>query len=517
MKSNTTNPHQRNENYSVDEMMSRLKRNDRQKQSSKSDISSSDPDKNGELITREDGSQVIKVRNRKRRSQQRKKKVSQSKTSPQMKWAILGSLMGILVILTAGTIFIIAKYNGRNFKESTEATISQLSNAQTTTLTQLRVTPISAKATKAELLWDQHSFMRSASFNGIYANILATSFFSNEWIGEEVVARLGKVYLQTPSPNRELLSEVTLSPYQFGTFRCNKLDLHFGQDKDAPAITGLQVALRQQVDERYQIVFQGGLMKIKNWPSLEISSGIVTLNDQGCKIEALLEAGDAHKGALTIKGRIAKNTSRSVLLDVQAKDYPIEELLGKALGRLLRGEIRSDMGSLSYDYTKQAPDTLSFIMPFNSTELHLSELPFLSELKNLTGDTQYVRPIFNHCTGTIMRTSEGVNIDNLNFTSTGVLTIKGKLAVNAQDILSGDLKVGIPARLFSKKFPPPSLFSEPHNGFIFTQVTLSGSIHNPHDNLHELLQASVTPSRQTPASQAEKNEIKEKEFEILTR
>ncbi len=516
MESNANNSTPGGENYSVDEMMARLKRNDRRKKSSGSDSRPSNAKQDGELVTRADGSQVVKVRRRKRRSSQPTKKAA-GKTNPKLKWAILGSLIGLLVIFAAGTIFIIAKYNGRQFKASTEASISELSGAETTTLTQLRVTPISAKASKAELAWGKDSFLQSASFNSLYANILATSFFSNEWIGEEVVARLGTIHLQTPASHRETPAERVLSPYHFGTFRCNQLDLYFGQDRDAPAIAGLQIALRQQVDERYQIVFQGGLMKIKNWPSLQISSGIVTLNAQDCEIETLLEAGDAHKGELTIKGRIAKNTSRPIVLDVKAKDYPIQELLGKGLGRLIRGEIRSDMGSLSYDYKKQAADTLSFIMPFNSTELRISEFPFLTELKNLTGDTQYSNPTFNHCIGTVMRTSEGVSLNNLSLTCSGVLTIKGECSVDPNGMLTGDLSVGIPARLFSKKSPPPSIFSEPHNGFVSTQITLSGSIHNPHDNLNQLLLSSADKNPPSPAAPTGKNKVKEREFEELTR
>ena len=47
-------------NYSVDEMMERLRRGEREKQSSE----------DGELVTREDGTQVMRVRRRKRRSKQ---------------------------------------------------------------------------------------------------------------------------------------------------------------------------------------------------------------------------------------------------------------------------------------------------------------------------------------------------------------------------------------------------------------------------------------------------------------
>lgn len=524
MESNSNNPNQRDEkndeNYSVDEIMSRLKRNDRQKRSS-------DPSKDGELVTRNDGSQVVKVRKRKRRSSQPEKKKKQ--TDPKLKWAILGSLIALFIILVGGTIFIIAKYNGRSFKEATESNISNLSGATSTELTQLRVTPVSAKATKAELTWDKFSFFRSASFNSLKADIKATSFFSSDWIGEEVVASLGKIQIQTPSASVESSSDPILSPYNFGGFRCSQLDLQFGAERNAPAITGLQVTLRKQVNERFQIVFNNGLMNIPNWPALEISSGVMTLNTGDAEIEARLEASNGLNGEIIIKGRIPKETNRPVVLDVKAKDYPIHDLLGKELGRIIQGDINSDMGSLTYNYQKDATKALSFIMPFNSTELRISELPMFTDLKDLTGDTQYALPIFSNCSGAIMRTSDGVTLSHLKLTSSRVITLSGDLTVNSKGMLSGELDVGIPARIFGRNNSAPSIFSEPHAGFIHAKVTLSGNINNPHDNLNELLKASSSSNQQalspgtrtkplSPLEKAKRDaEQQEKDFEEQTR
>ncbi|MCP5534899.1 MAG: hypothetical protein H7A51_01560 [Akkermansiaceae bacterium] len=521
MEANPNNPKQGDENYSVDEMMARLKRNDRQK---RADSSSREE---GELITRPDGSQVVKVRRRKRRSKQPEKK--QKQTNPKIKWAVLGSLIGLFVILIAGTIFIIAKYNGRSFKETTESTVTKLAGAESTELTQLRVTPVSAKASKAELSWDKHSFFKSATFNAIKADIKATSFFTSDWIGEEVVASLGKVQLQTPAVTVETSTDPILSPYSFGAFRCNQLDIQFGADRNSPAITGLQVSLRKQVDDHYQIVFNNGLMNVPNWPALEISSGIMSLNSSDTEIEARLEASNGLKGELVIKGRIAKSTDSPIVLDVKAKDYPIQQLLGKELGRIIQGEIQSDMGSLSYDYKKKNTEALSFILPFNSTELRFSELPMFTDLKDVTRDTQYVRPTFSSCRGTIMRTSDGVTLSNLILTSSRIITLNGDISVSALGVLSGELTVGIPARIFTKNLPAPTIFSEPHAGFIYTKVTLSGSINNPHDNLNELLQASNPTPQPSPTpgpgaglldprdkTNGEARQ-KEKDFEELTR
>lgn len=473
------------ENYSVDEMMARLKKGERQKRRS-SPEPSPEEQAQGELVTREDGTQAIKVRRRKRRSKQPPKQ-STPQTNPRLKWTLLGSAVGVGVLLVVGTVFIIAKYNGRKFKSKTESNITELSGAMETTLTQLRVTPVSAKANKTEILWGPHAFLKDATFGNIRASIKATSFFSSNWIGEEIVASTGSVRLQTPLASTELNTTAIPSPYQFGAYRCNQLDLLFGTERNAPAIHDLQVSLRQLENEKHQIVFHNGTMKVDNWPEMKLSSGIVTINSQSADIEALLEARDSHNGELTIKGNIKKSIATPATLNVRAKNYPIQEILGPDMGRLLQGEIQSDSGSFSYDYQKPIDKSLSFILPFNSTELKLEGLPMLKDLNKLIGDTAYVRPSLYRCQGTIMRTSDGLSLTDLKLPNNNLLTIDGNIYVDAKGQLSGKLSVGVPQSTFDEDVPAP--FTGPTSGFYHAEVTLSGTVRTPSDNLHSQLMA----------------------------
>ena len=475
-----TEPHkyqQETRNYSTDEMMARLKKENRKNRHHSSDSE-------GELVTREDGTQVVKMRKRKRRSKQPEKE--QKRLNPKVKWLIVGSIFGLGALLLASSVFIIAKYNGRSFKESTETSITELAGAQKSEITQLRVTPVSAKAAKYNIDWGAHSFLKNAELNNLRADIKATSFFTKSWIGEEVVASAGKVYFQKPASLTEITSESIISPYSFGSYRCNQLDIHFGEERGAPAILGLQISLRQMISEKYQFVFQDGTMKIPNWPELKLSSGVITLNSQDAEIEALLAAGSGLNGELTIAGNIPKNTQKKIVLDIKAKDYPMQELLGEELGRLIHGTVQSDIGSLSYDYQKPSAEGLSFILPFNSTDIQLSDLPFLTNLKNITGNTTYSRPIFTNCRGNIMRTSEGVSLNNITWISNSIITLTGDIQVAANKKLSGTLNLGIPSSAFESE--PPAPFVGPKDGLYHATINLSGTIHNPHDNLRELIQ-----------------------------
>lgn len=484
------------DNYSVDEMMARLKRGERRKQQAESERPE---DGEGTLVTREDGTQVIKVKRRKRRSQQPSKK--SSRLSPRLKWAMLGVAGGLGVILIAGTVFIIAKYNGKKFKLKTESTITGLSGATETELTQLRVTPVSAKASRTELTWGPHAFIKEADFGNIRANIKATSFFSSDWIGEEVVASTGNLTLQQPIASVETNSQPPASPYQFGAYRCNQLSLFFGDDKNAPAIKDLEVSLRQMENERYQIVIRNGSMHVANWPELKLSSGIVTLNSDSADIEALLDASESHNGELTIKGNVSKNINHPISLNVEAKNYPVQEVLGKDMGRLLHGEVQSNQGVFTYDYGKPSDQALSFVLPFNAAELQLEGLPMLKALNKLIGDTAYVRPSFFRCRGTVIRTAEGLSLNDLELTNNNLLTLFGNIHVDASGTITGQLKVGVPQSAFDEKVPAP--FEGPVNGFYHTTVTLSGTTRTPNDNLHDLLRAERNKRKQEPSPSLE--------------
>jgi len=470
------------ENYSVDEMIDHLKKNTHQKKSSSQ--------KDGrELITREDGTQVVKVRRRKRRSKQPTKKINSApKTNPKLKWALLGILVITLISSVAATIFIIAKYNGRKFKAQTEETITALTGAQSTKLSQLRVTPVSAQALKAELTWNSQSFLKDATFSRIQADIKATSFLSSLWIGEEVVASRGTIHLQTPTASQPTSLELPESSYSFGAYRCNQLSLFFGSEKTSPAITNLMVSLRQLHDEENQMVFQNGTLRLKNWPKLKISSGIATFHPDGVSIEALLRAPNFYDKELIIKGDIANNTEKKATLSVKASNYPIEELLGKDLGRLIKGEILSDSGSLSYDFQKSPEEALSFALPFTSTNIQCEGLPLFKELSKLTGDPAYKRLTFFRARGTLTRTQNEISINNLEFINNSLMVISGNIEVNSKNRLSGTLTIGIPQTVFYDD--PPAPFSTLEDGFYNIQVELSGSVRRPNDNFLTLLKAA---------------------------
>lgn len=342
-----------------------------------------------------------------------------------------------------------------------------------------------------------------------------------------MLSKKGVIQLQIPERNRTQSIDSVSSIYRFQSYRCEALDIIFGGSNTAPSIDGLHATLQKLPNNQHQVSFNNGTLNINHWPELAISSGIATLQSSNADIEARIKANNNHKGELIIKGIVYKDREQPIVLDVKSIKYPLEDILGKDLGQVIKGEINSDMGSLSYGDKPNEENGLRFIMPFNSNLMHLSELPMLNDLRDLTGKSHYLHPSFTYCRGNVIRSSERVSLKNLKLISSQLLSIEGNISVDNEGTLSGELEIGIPSRLFDTTTPAPKIFSAPRDGNIYTKVKLGGTIHNPHDDLNARLKTDHksiihkapnfdSPTKLNPLSPQKKSKQIERTFEELT-
>jgi hypothetical protein len=125
------------ENYSIDDMMDRLRSR-----------GEGGTDGEAELVTRDDGSQVYRVRKRKRRSQQPKK----DKERRKKQFRVVQVVLGVALVALTGAAFVasVLYLNSGAYKDSVIERIRVWTGAEPT-VTELRVTPVSAAASSLEL------------------------------------------------------------------------------------------------------------------------------------------------------------------------------------------------------------------------------------------------------------------------------------------------------------------------------------------------------------------------------
>jgi len=183
------------EKYSIDEMMERLKG-----QSSENPAA-------GELVTRPDGSQALRVRKRKRRSEQPKREEAKRTKRIRTLQVAVGLVLLLLTGLVMAGAYVYA--NTAPYSKAVTAAIASSTGANVE-IKQFRVSPASANAESITLEWPEGSALKGLHLSGVSANISPLSILGTQLSGDEVAAREGSLWLLPPPADTQPLNQ---SPY----------------------------------------------------------------------------------------------------------------------------------------------------------------------------------------------------------------------------------------------------------------------------------------------------------------
>lgn len=484
------------EKYSIDEMMDRLKQS-----------SSENPDP-GELVTRADGTQAVRVRKRKRRSTQPQKQDAQRGRRARIIQITAAFVLVILAALTVGVGIIYA--NSSPFRESLVRKIEE-STGSKAEIQQFRMNPKTANANFLTMEWPQGNILKSMNFRSINAEIFPSSFLGKKMEGEEVTAVESKIALQYSDPaqaKRKSPISSNILPVDFARFRTRQLDFTLGSPANSMSLIKTEGSFTpSNIKGRPQLSLSKGELNIPNWPKLRLDRALIEFKGEEADIISLrmLHEKD-NRGSFQLSGQIAPyEAQQRAMLAVGLESFEISGILGSAFGNLISGEI---------DTLPEASNTLSFLTVENSSAklditfnaspnstIGLSGFPFLNAISQALGDDEwFLTPIFEaQNSANIIRQAGNVTLRNINFQSKSRMALQGEISVSAKNVLSGMIEVGISeAILMSTKHTRLiNMFGPPSEGFCWVTLKLGGQVNSPTDNFKVLFdgaKASASPS-----------------------
>ncbi len=484
------------EKYSIDEMMEKLQNR-----------TAEDPNQDGELVTRADGSQAVRVRKRKRRSQQaHKEALNHNRRSKIVQVTI--SLVALLLVLFACGIAIVYA-NSAPFRKNLVQKISLLTGANAD-LRQFRVTPTRANAELLTLTWPEGNALREVSLRRTSAEISPSTFLGKSMRGEDVSLQevtLGLRHPEAGKPSRisapDPKNHALLS---FKFYNTPKLRVLFGEPT-------MPFARMENVEATFQpentkgipqLLLNRGEITIQGWPKFKLErSHIEFSGDEVDVVGMRLRHDGDNVGVLELSGTLLPySPDRASLFAIQLQAFPIAGIVGPELGRFFPGHIdtlssaKSNFLSVklgpSPDSTLVISYTSSVTAPFEITNF-----PFLLGLGQILDDKWFERPIFNsEATGNLRRIGGTITLSDINFTDKGRLAIRGNLTMNPDKKLSGILEIGVAESMIgSAKIPKfASMFSAAEGGFRWLPIKISGTATTPADNFRELFEAASIKS-----------------------
>lgn len=499
------------ENYSLDEMMNRLKDRGHQE---------------GELVTRADGTVAIKVKKRKRRSKQPFKE--QAKRAQRIRLLQIVSVFTLFTIVLATVVGMLFYYNSNAFREATRQKIADWSGAEVE-LVEFSVTPNSAKATSAQLTWPEGNYLRSLELSHPSAGLDLSSFVGNKWGGTTFLAKSGKlIFSDAKSSEPKSFNHPAkgiLYPFSFSSYRCEKLDITGLRDNRSTwfQVEGTEASLIKTT-RGTQTRFTGGTIKLPGFQMMSVDRGSIFFELGQMRVEKLrLKAGEA-KGSLELENSFELYNPTRAEMKVMLENFPLDVLMGQELGYIFSGYVDTPSDSLNRLCSFTVGDLKSFKLQldFRNSErdsLTISNLPFLLDLSTELQNPEYARQFAftDRVEGELVRTETTTRITNLRLEKKGHFAIRGNMEV-IDRILTGALEVGLPTELLLNKEEHGALkriFNRQQDGFLWCTVQLSGQPSKPLDNFASQYQRALEQeSNSSPTKPKEKKTTLDIEAEL---
>jgi hypothetical protein len=474
------------ESYTLDEMMERLKERGHEE---------------GELVTRADGTQALKVKKRKRRSEQPHKEAA--KRQQKIRVFQLGLVFFLVCGLIASAAGLLFYYNSTGYREGIRTKISQWTGADVD-IAEFAVTPNAARCASMNLTWPAGNHLRSLQISRPSAQLNITGFLTNKWGGSAVVAGAGKLVFgkgKEDAPKSALTSEKPSAfPFSFGNYRIEKLDVIGFDSLQQPwlTISGTEGSL-VKTNVGSQTRFVGGKVNIIGFQAMQLDRASIDFTMGQMKIDqARFKPEPNSSGSLEISNSIDLYGSKSTDLDLSMKDFPLEILLSEGMETIVSGFTDTNPEALNrlLSFTPGSYDSYKIQIGFvgsSMTPLSLHGFPFFSDLSRELQDQDYVNHFHfaDRVEGELIRDAKILTLRSLHLEKKDQFVIKGDISV-IDGKIAGKLDVGLQTALLTENHINPmmrDLFSRNASGYQWCQITLGGTPTSPEDNFADQIKA----------------------------
>jgi hypothetical protein len=490
------------EKFSIDEIIDRLK-----------NPPDEEPLREGELVTRADGSQAIKVRKRKRRSHQPQR--AEFKHRQRMRMIQVSAVLVVLMMAAFAFASAIIYANSAPFREKVVRMIGSSSGARVR-LEQFRVNPARAVAGQLILTWPEGNALRELSVRGVSADISAASFLGKSLVGEEITSDQGLLSLAVPQPGeplREVSAPVGPKLIRFNRYAIPRLQIRLGDPAQPVAwLQDSEGSLQpDNANGRSQLLLNRGVITFRGWPKTRLDRSHIEFRGNEIDIVGmrLLHESD-NRGTMELDGTVTPYAfDRPSTLDVRLESFPISGVAGVEMERLVSGRIstvptpKSNLLSLKFGSESETTLAVSFRNP-SSWPMEIHGFPFLANLARVLEDNWFERPVFEaDAIGALHRTDSAVTLRELDLQAKDRMAVQGSLTVTSDKQLSGEFRIGL-APAMVETCPNrrlDDLAGPAEKGFRWFTLKIGGTPTVPTDNFLQLLEAAK-PKAGKPAAAA---------------
>ncbi len=481
-------------------------------------------EKTREVITRPDGSKMVRVEKRRRvigkdNHREKEKDVSQMKKT--------GIVLAILLVVILGSIiglvmYKISSFNSPEYVKELEAELAGRFCAQKVECKSVHVDTTSA--TMKELVmsgFPEDSPFAFVRLENVSAELKPSSFFVGYLKGTRFSAKTLTIGLKENAqkfkvPTADNSLKTTFDYYYVSDFYLGTADSD-GESIDynkGSFYLNTELYVRKSYNEKedaYILSLSNKKLSIKGWPSMKIDTGSIMLSDKGlsnlsilCYLDNSRTDTAVSKSIISLGGAIPFGSDLSQrLFTFKGTNVAINQYIGLGLEPIFRSmagrtpmETKPEMTECNFNFSmpvgdQDRPSLKGWSgMVIESQWTRLPVLSLLAEMTSRKSDVgnSYASPKFTE--GTFAMETDGTNdvikISDIYLKDINILTLKGDMSL-IKGQLSGNLTFYLPAYRVDPKDCPKA--AQRDGTDLRLDVKLSGTPENPIDTSIPMLEA----------------------------
>ncbi len=434
----------------------------------------------------------------------------------KLRFRLMLALCGIVIL--AITIGIIAWYPGtENFRVRLDRMVVNSTGAGFT-LENGTFSAFHAGAERLEMQWPEGNVIQGLVAEDVAATVMPQRYFSRIFGGDEIRAASGTLRLQVPdveSPRRVTDGAGGKSRIGFERIGIPKLDIVFGNpDSGSAAIMRETEAAfyPEGVNGVPRALIYSGSLELPSWPRLIIERGIVDFPPGLTRLTSLrfrdvepdLMNRELLVGNGELTGEFSNAMDQPVDLELSLDGFLIQALIGEEAGRIFIGRVdtTANSGSGAVRFTQEDGLQLRADLVANSrSQLTFNHFPFLAFLSRSVDDRWFMNPIFEEApTLSFRRSGAAMLFDDIDFTASNRMAIRGAFSINGDGEIDGQIEVGLSPIVIDASIARrlDGMFSPVREDFRWVRLQLGGTTSAPTDNFNALFIDAPLPEVELP-------------------
>lgn len=458
-------------------------------------------EKSREVVVRPDGTKVIRVTKKRRVmvSESDKRKAGRRSFMLILLGAFLLSFVGIGVLL-----FRMSQMSGEAYVQEQVAVLKQAWGAESVTAVGEGVSGTSFHLSGLVAEFPKDALIQRIELTDISADLDTTTFFSHILTGDKMTIARAEVTLNSEARQLDLARYQGADLWRFRRVECENFHVTMGKIFSVSDANAYLYHPRPNDKTACALAFNGGVLQMKGMQPIRVNESKFLISLQGVDEFSLTGTTDRKSDlpgqtntSLTIAGRIPLGASLEGPFDFDADSMSFSVFTQNRFGRILSaktlpqavGRDRS-LARITLPLDHEAPIfSGEFYLKNISVTGFPAQLLLTSHMESVKRGN-YEPAVISQ--GRVILNCEGDDI-SVEFPEDQVverdlMSLVGRISLNADNALSGELSFGVPSILTHAEYADGKadpIFTE-SAGIAWLKVALSGTVNVPSDNSAQL-------------------------------